>query len=1069
MKRRGLVAIWGFAVLLLSVAPTAAAAGPPVVSGLAATNIQGVSALLTGEVDPEGLATTYSFEYVDQAGFEASGFAGAVATPVTAAGSTSGLRRAAAALSALAPDTTYRYRLIAHNPAGDAVSAPAEFTTTNGFGLLPGSSGFEAVARADGGAPATLAGSHPYALTVSLGFNLGGESEDQPGVSFPDGDLRDLTIELPPGLTQNPAALPKCTAADFSAPRSSAFEASRSGESCPDATQVGTVEIRTAAEAGTTRSFGVFNLVPPAGVAAQLGFAPFGAPIVLDTVVRTAAAGRYTLSLEAVDFPQRLDVSGLDLSLWGTPWAASHDGERGNCLNEVEPGFPWAKCSVGPPSNNQPLSFLAMPTDCDAPLAFVATATSWQQPTPVSASYASSEGGEPLRPQGCTQLPFESFPAGQLTTAKASSASGFRFQLLNQDDGLVDPERQVASQVRRAVVSLPDGVTINPSVGAGLGVCTPGQYTAETAVSAQGEACPNGSKIGDFTVRTPLFSEALDGAIYLAQPDDPATPAPGAENPFDSLLAVYLVAKSPPRGVLVKVAGKLVPDPATGRLVATFDDLPQLPYAELDVHFRSGQRAPLITPPACGSAITRIQLTPWAEGIPPPQTTTGSPITAGSEGGACPGPGAPPFSPGVRAGGVNSNVGSYTPYFVHLTRRDTEQELTSYSLVLPRGITGRLAGIPFCPDAAIAAARARSGVAETAQPSCPAASRVGRTVSSYGVGSALTTATGRVYLAGPYNGSPLSLVTIDSATVGPFDLGTVVIRSAFDVDPATAQLQIDARASDPIPHILEGIPLHLREVRIFIDRPQFTRNPSSCEPAQLVSTLTGSGARFGDPSDDSTARVAAHFQLLNCRTLGFRPKLGLRLRGGSRRGDHPSLRTTFAARPGDANLDRIAVTMPHSLFLANDHIEEICTRVQFAADACPPGSVYGRAVAYTPLFDEPLRGSVYLRSSNHRLPDLVASLHSGAVHIVLTGRISPAKGGIRTFFGDLPDAPLDRFVLTMFGGSRGLLVNSADICTEPPSATVKALGQNNLGAVFKTELRGQCKRGRHSSRKESYR
>jgi hypothetical protein len=928
------------------------------------------------------------------------------------------------------------------------------------FGFLPGAEGFEAIARDEGGSADAVAGSHPHSLTIELGFDPAAESAEQPG-TFSDGDLRDLRIGMPSGLIGNAATLPQCTVAQFNVPRSSPFEASRSGESCPDATQVGTVDVHTSLGGGTVRRFGLFNLVPPPGVPAQLGFGPFGTPIVLDSALSTGADGQYSLSLEAANFPQALDVHGLGLTIWGVPWAAAHDGERGNCLNEGEPAFPWAKCSLGKPSSGQrPLAFLTLPVTCGAPLAFTASATSWQQPAAVSTSFVSrGEGGQPVDLKGCLALPFEPFAAAQLTEGKASTSSGFRFILDNKDEGLTQPDRLVASQVRRAVLTLPEGVTVNPSVGAGLGVCTPGQYAAETALSAQGEGCPNAAKIGDFTVHTPLFEAALEGAVYLAEPDDPATAGAGAENPFDSLLAIYLVTRSAQRGILVKVAGKIVADPATGRLTVSFDDLPQLPYTELEVHLREGQRAPLVTPSSCGAADGQVELTPWANGPPPVNLTASSQIVTGIDGGPCPSGEARPFAPGVVAGGINSNAGSYTPYFVHLTRRDTEQEIVSYSLVLPRGITGRLAGIPFCSDAAIAAARGRSGGEELARPSCPAASRIGHTLTGYGVGPALTYAPGDVYLAGPYHGSPLSLVTIDAATVGPFDLGTIVIRSAFEIDPVTAQLRVDSRGSDPIPHIVDGIPLRLRDIRIYIDRPEFTRNPTSCEPSDLTSTLTGSGARFDDPSDDSAASVAQHFQLLNCLTLGFRPKLGLRLRGGSRRGTYPALRAVFAARPGDANLKRIAVTMPHSEFLAQNHIRSVCTRAQFALDACPSDSVYGSAVAYTPLFDGPLTGPVYLRSSSNRLPDLVASLHWGAVRIVLGGRIGPAKHGIRAFFDDLPDAPITRFVLSMRGGNRGLLVNSANICASPPSATVKALGQNNRGVVFRSTLRGQC--GKH--------
>jgi hypothetical protein len=415
----------------------------------------------------------------------------------------------------------------------------------------------------------------------------------------------------------------------------------------------------------------------------------------------------------------------------------------------------------------------------------------------------------------------------------------------------------------------------------------------------------------------------------------------------------------------------------------------------------------------------------------------------------------------VTAVSFNQNVGSYTPFYLRLSRRDTEQEITSYSMVLPKGITGKLAGIPFCPEAAIAAARVNSGVAETANPSCPKSSEIGRSSSGYGVGSALTYAPGHFYLAGPYHGSPLSIVLVNAATVGPFDLGTIVIRFAFDVDERTAQLRINSVGSDPIPHILEGIPLHLREVRVYMDRYQFTRNPSSCLASAVTSTLHGSGAQFGNPSDDSTATDTNYFQLLNCRTLGFKPKLGIRLRGPSRRGAFPSLRATYASRGDrDANLKEISVTMPHSLFLAQNHIRTVCTKVQFAAERCPAGSVYGKAVAYTPLFDEPLRGSVYLRSSNNQLPDLVTSLRSGAVRITIDGKIVPAKHGILVQFEDLPDAPIERFTMTLLGGRHGLLANSSNICANPPLATVKALGQTNLGAIFTTKLRGQCGSGK---------
>jgi hypothetical protein len=918
---------------------------------------------------------------------------------------------------------------------GGGGAATAVASAVSASAPTPIDAGFDASVLDATGQPASVAGSHPYELELALGLDQSGGQAD----------LREAQIGLPPGLLVDPAAVnPLCQPTAFATPRSSPFEASQSGESCPDRTQVGTVEVQTGG--GQLRRFGLFELQAADGAALRLGASPYGQPLLFDARI-DQDGGAAHLSLAAA-VPQALALHGLRLTLWGAPWDASHNAERGNCLDEAEPSFPWCMASVGEPLTNPPLAFLTLPTECGSALSFTARGVSWQGTGALSATAVNHDpGGEPVPVSGCDSLGFGPSSEGFLSVKKAASATGFVFRFTDEDSDLANPRARIDSLARRAVVQLPRGVTINPSVGAGLGACTPAQLAAESAFNPPGAGCPNGSKIGSFSIRSPFYENRLSGGIYLATPHD---------NPFGSLIAVYLVAKSAQRGILITAAGKLTPDPADGTLTAVFDDLPQLPYSELEVNFRSGQRAPLVSPPVCGPASTRIELAPWSGGAGV-LATSDSPIETGIDTGPCPA-GTPPFSPSAIAGGVNANVNSYTPYFVHLVRHDNEQEITSYSLVLPEGITGKLAGIPFCPDAAIAAARANGGFAEAAHPSCPAASQVGRTETGYGVGPALTYAPGRIYLAGPYHGSPLSLVTINSATVGPFDLGTVVIRSAFDVDPRTAQLRIDSHASDPIPHIIDGIPLHLRDVRVYMDRHEFTHNPSSCEASRLVSTLTGSGANFADPGDDSSAQIEERFQLLNCLTLGFRPKLGLRLRGQIRRGGFPALRATFAARGArDSNLKRIEVDMPHQLFLAQNHIRTVCTRVQFAAERCPSGSVYGRAVAYTPLLDQPLRGDVYLRSSDNKLPDLVTSLRSGEIRIDLVGRIGPSKeGGIQAFFDNLPDAPIKRFTMLLRGGRYGLLTNSVNVCKRPPRASVKALAQNNVGAIFTSELRGKC-------------
>ncbi len=1050
-----------FAAVAALGAPVASAAGAPSIAASSVTDIQGISALLSGKVNPNGLPTTFRFEY------GTSTCPGScTSTPQEGLGSVAVDRSASAAISGLSPDTTYHYRLLATNSLQETATGPEQtFTTTQGFGFLGGAAGFEAAATKLDGTPDTEAGSHPYELTTSVNLNQGGESAAQPGVPFPDGDLKDLRLELPPGLVGNPSTVNQCTLAEFGTPRSSPFEASLSGESCPDASQVGVVAIHSSFGGGSTRSFGLFNLVPPPGVAAELGFAPFGDPVTFDGHVRTAE-GEYGLTLEAKNFPQDLSVDGAEVRIWGTPWALSHDSERGNCLNEEDAAAGWAKCTVGPPKKFPRHAFLTLPTSCEVPLAFKAAADSWQRPgTFVSDSWLSrGEGGQPQALGGCERLVPNSIPYGQPTTDRASSATGFEFNLEVPQENLLEPGGLTGTQIRDATVSLPEGVTINPSVGAGLGVCTPAQYAAESASSESGANCPNDSKIGDFRVETPLLEEALIGSIFLARP---------FENPTNSLIGIYLVAKAPVRGVVIKVAGRLTPNPTTGRLVASFENLPQLPYTHLKAFFREGQRSPLATPASCGTYAVQMQLTPWLASQTPLQRESEFPISSGVGGGPCPAPGAPPFVPGAKDGSVNSNAGSYSPYYLHLTRNDTEQEITSYSAVLPPGLTGKLAGIPLCPDADIEAAKAKTGVEELQAPSCPAGSEIGHTVAGYGLGGVLDYAPGRLYLAGPYHGAPLSIVAVDSALVGPFDLGVIIVRSALDINPQTAQVSINTAGSDPIPHIIDGIPIHLRDIRVYISRPNFTLNPTNCTPFQASSTLTGSSPPFTNPSD-ITASATDLYQVTDCSALRFAPALNLKLAGGTRRGQYPALQAVLSERPGNANVGRAVVTLPHAEFLAQNHLYAVCTPKQLAAQACPPSSIYGHAEAFTPLLAEPLEGPVYLRSSTsptNPLPELVAALRGdGGLNFDIEGRIdSGPSGGLRASFEVLPDAPASKFILTLEGGSKGLLQNSTNICSSQSLATAQLAGQNNAPETLKVPIGRSCPKSAKSDKRANRR
>ena len=714
------------------------------------------------------------------------------------------------------------------------------------FSFLPGAEGFEAGVYDGTGVLATRAGSHPVAMTFSADFQVDGSG------SSDKEDLRSFSLEMPPGLIENPTATRQlyCSHKEFTTPRSSPWEESLSGEGCRDKAQVGIVTVRSSSGGGAERTFGLFNLVPERGEPAELGASPYGMPIVFVPSIRQAE-GEYGITLKTKDIDKELHVTGLTVTIWGVPWSVINNDQRGDCLNEVEPAFGWAKCSVGPPGEVEtaPLAYLTLPTSCEEPMGFTASGESWQARRATQSTSAKATLGD------CNKLEFAPGATARLSDPRASSPSGYFFHIQVDTSGVIDPHLLAPTPVRRAAVTLPEGVTINPSVGSGLGVCSPKQYEAETPTSPFGAGCPPESKIGDFRVKTPIVSGAFEGAIFLAAP---------YENPFGSLIAVYLVAKSIERGVLVKVAGELKPDPLTGSLTAVFDKLPQLPYSDLEIHFREGQRSPLATPAACGRVSTEADLTPWRNSSLIVHRSFPDEITAGAGGGPCPS-GLAPFAPQAIGGMLNSRAEAYTPFYLHLTRKVTEQEIVSYSAQFPPGLLARIADIPYCPDAAIEAARRNSGVAEREHPSCPAASLIGHTYSGFGVGSVLAYAPGNLYLAGPYRGSSFSVVAIDSALVGPFDLGVIIVRSAVRVDPQTTQASIDATGTDPIPHIIDGIPIHLRDIRAYIDRPNFTVNPTSCEPFKVASALNGAGQRFADRSDDTLARSAAPFQAFRLR------------------------------------------------------------------------------------------------------------------------------------------------------------------------------------------------------------
>jgi hypothetical protein len=925
---------------------------------------------------------------------------------------------------------------------------------------------------ADGASEADAAGSHPFQLTTTIVANTGPQSgagrrpnEDarvaQPALP------RNLRFTLPAGFVGNVAMRPTCDMATF-------LNNENGVNRCRAGAAIGasSVTVVEPLNLGLTRiAVPVFNLPAGRGEPARFGLTVAGDPVVIDTSVDPE--DEYRISAEVRNISQAVQFLASTTTLWGNPGAPAHDATRGwKCVYRLAGVEELPGTCPDEPAERHEVPLLRLPVSCRSPLRYEAAFEPWNVPLGSLVAPASSQSPPPV---ACNREPFDPSLALTPTSEAAAAPSGLDAEVSMPNQGLLSPGAETSeAQFKRAEVTLPEGVTVNPSAAEGLAVCSQAGYEAERYDSRPGEGCPQASKLGSVKIRTPLLAEEVEGALYQAEP---------YENPTHSLLGLYLVARVPERGVLVKQAGEVDPDPRTGRLRTVFDGVPQIPIDYFRLHFREGGRAPLITPPGCGTFHTVARFVPWSASDPDGpapgevlEQTAPFTIQRGVGGGACPS-GPAPFRPRFEASALNDQAGAYSPFQLRITRSDGEQDMGKLSFVLPPGVVPRLAGIPYCSEADIARAASRQGPhggsEEKDSPSCPAASRIGSTVAGAGVGNQLTFVPGALYLAGPWHGDPLSAVAITPAIAGPFDAGVVVVREALRLNPVTHVGEVDGQASDPIPHILKGIPLSLRDLRVYADRPQFTLNPTSCEPFETRSTIWGEGTAL-EPRPPSPVELSSRFQAAGCAGLGFKPSLRLRLRGGTRRGAFPALRAAYIPRKdGDANLRRLALAFPSSEFVEQGHFRTICTRVQFRAGAgfgerCPKGSVYGHVEVWTPLLDEPLQGPVYLRSSNHNLPDAVLALH-GLVDVEVSVRIDSVHGRLRATVQNAPDAPVSRALVRMQGARKGLFVNSRNLCSKSKRnrARANAKGQNGRRSLTRPPMHaqrcGKAKRKAHRS------
>ncbi len=845
---------------------------------------------------------------------------------------------------------------------------------------------------------------------------------------------KDVVVNLPEGVFGNPGAVRKCRSADFVV------------NDCGTATQVGTIGLIADYEGNENYVLGtapVYNMERVSeDESARLAFvAPIvNRPIIIPIGVRSNTD--YGLRMAVSGISQEIPLRYAQLTVWGFPAESTHDPERfypgepgapSNCPGVLNTGcltLPYAGAgeAVRP--------FLNNPSVCTGEkLPVSLEVLSYQDPGNAAEATA-------FYPQttGCDKQKFDPVFRLGLTTGEADAPSGLDVQL--KAEQFLEGTAPSQSELRTATLTLPQGLTINPDAADGQTSCT----AAEAGFgSSRPGNCPDSSKIGTMEVHTPALEGALVGSVYIGEP------LPGNQ------YRAFMVFDG--FGIHAKLVASIHPDPETGQLTMSVTDLPQVPFQEFDLHLFASDRGLMATPTSCRLYGADSEMVPWNGTLSPqhPRPIVG--ITAGPNSTACPGL-TRPFHPRLVAGTSNPVSGEFSSFILKLDREDGDQFLGDLNFKMPPGFTGDLRGIGYCPEAAIVQAAATPGRVEQATPSCPASSQVGTTNVAAGPGNHPFHAVGKMYLAGPFKGAPLSLVAVTPALAGPYDYGTVVVRVALHIDPLTAQVEA---VSDTVPSIIGGIPIRMRSIRVNIDRPKFTINPTNC------SAFTVESQGIGDQG--TVADFSSYFQVVNCARLPFKPHMTITQLGGrsqTPRSQDPSMRFDLRTRPGDANVKSVAVTLPKAFAIDQRHLGNICSRAQLAAEHCAGRQAIGTVSTETPLLDRPLEGPAYAVSGFGKLPHL-AFILAGQVTIVPEAESSSVKGGhLKTVVPVVPDAPIGHFRLTLFGAKQGYLVNTRDLCAAPALTTVEYSAQNGKRLTQRVAAKTACPKGSPRAKKHRH-
>jgi hypothetical protein len=917
------------------------------------------------------------------------------------------------------------------------------------------------VPEEEGGSVDTQAGSHPFQLTTTVALNNSGL--DGSGKPVAVGLPRDIGDELPTGFLGDPTPFAQCTDQQF-AKEPETKETEFITNECPASSAVGvaTVKFNSPGLGFLTSTVPIFNVVPRRGEPVRFGFKAVGiVSAFLDASVRTG--GDYGVTVTSENIPEEASVLSVRLTFWGVPGDKRHDASRGwECM------YHFGSCLVSTGVNPPPL--LAMPTSCEEPYSLFSStmhADSWpSEGNPSLQSQATKTFATDTTAQtldGCVRLPFE--PEIRVTpdVQSASTATGLNVDVHVPQEAILNSESLAESAVRGITVALPAGVAVNPSGGDGLEACSEGlagylapptseppehlHFTPTPIGSLQPglSFCTDAAKIGTVKISLPILPHPVQGAVYLASQN---------ENPFGSLLALYLMAEDPISGVVVKLAGESQLCPAAGatidgivcetagQIVSTFKNSPQAPFEDAELHFFGGERAPLATPAHCGAYTTRAIYTPWSGNEPVPASSTFD-ITSGPNHTPCPGASLP-FSPSLTGGTINNNGGAFSPLSTTISREDGQQDMAQVTLHMPPGLSGLLTGVKLCPEA-----QANEGT-------CPAQSLIGETTVSAGIGSDPVSVTGgKVYITEKYGSAPFGLSIVNPVKAGPFDLerdtskpetntpacDCVVVRAKINVDPVTAALTVTTNTEAEghgIPHFIDGIPVQIRKVNVLINRPGFTFNPTDCKQMSIGGAI--------ESDEKASSPVSVPFDVANCATLGFKPSFKVSTSGKTSRqlgaSLHVSLEYPKAPFGSQANIASVKVELPKQLPSNLKTLQKACPHLTFEANpaGCPAVSRVGTAKAITPLLPVPLAGPAYFVSyGGSKFPELIIVLQGYGVTLNLHGEtfIDEKTNVTSSTFHTVPDAPVGSFELSLPQGEYSALAAPGGLCNVTKTTTVK--------------------------------